>query len=270
MLGLAMPSWAVESGWHFSSENVSDPNAKFHERFPGAFYDDVLSDQVKTAVTLTAAQKHEASVWNLSEDQEKRYLKLMENRSHVYYAHQNVSPIEILGMNARDDQERTYYAKLFATQEAQRLAKELVFISDFNHAYSDLMAQYKLPVLNPFDVSKYSPYRYQPVHLEMNDKLMFFVHLKDSVRSIMGSLMSLIIQTPGVQLNMYFVGGQIQDADIQHWAKSQAIPPILVSRQILTLNRGAEPYMAKNPNMKLPALFLIRSGETSQINLDRF
>ena len=73
--------------------------------------DDITPDQIENPIKLNAQQQHEAIVWGLSEKEELRYVKLMKNKSKVRYAHLHLSPVEVLGINARNDDERAHYAK---------------------------------------------------------------------------------------------------------------------------------------------------------------
>src|SRR3990167_10026718 len=71
-------------GWLFHP-GKSDPNSEFHKRLPEHFKDDITSDQNAEKLKLTSAEKHQALVWGLSNDEEKRYLFLMQNQSGYFY-----------------------------------------------------------------------------------------------------------------------------------------------------------------------------------------
>ncbi|HHV7601446.1 TPA: TIGR03759 family integrating conjugative element protein, partial [Legionella pneumophila] len=64
------------------------------------FHDEVIEEK---DFLLNDVQKQEAKIWGLNEKEEKRYLQLMQSRSGVYYKDLRMTPIDILGLNARDD-----------------------------------------------------------------------------------------------------------------------------------------------------------------------
>ena len=74
--------------------------------------DDISPDQDINAIQLSAAQIHEAKAWGLTLDEEKRYVLLMQNKSAIYYAGLRQTPIDVLGINARTQQERDHFAEL--------------------------------------------------------------------------------------------------------------------------------------------------------------
>jgi len=92
------------------------------------FQDEVVEEK---EIELTAGQNHQAKVWNLTEAEEKRYLQLMQSRSGIYYQGLHMSPIDILGLNARNDAERAHFAELAAKQEAQKVAQNIAWNNAF-------------------------------------------------------------------------------------------------------------------------------------------
>ena len=72
--------------------------------------DDITSDQDINALKLTPSQLHDARVWGLTEEEEKRYVFLMQNRSAIYYKGLRQTPIDVLGINARNEAERSHFA----------------------------------------------------------------------------------------------------------------------------------------------------------------
>lgn len=265
------PSFAM-FGWDYISGSKNDPNSEYHERFPLQFNDDITSDQELKKIKLTPEQQHEALVWGLSEDQEKRYVFLMQNRTGLYYKNIKLSPVEILGINARDNNERVFYAKLLATQEFEKNAKLLAFDAAYHNAAVELKEELKLPVIRDFDYSKYSPYNYKPLQLQNSDKLVFFISKGDGVKPIVSSLISEIKKNQSLQLNVFFVDKGLKDDEITKWAKSQNIPSDMVnSKRTVTLNHDKGQYEEiKIKNKKTPLLILIRNGQSSVVNISRF
>lgn len=271
--------WGDASGWHFKpgqNNQDKDPNSNFHKRYPVKFKDDITQDQSVDKIQLTDQQKHQAKVWGLSQSEEKRYIALMRNKSGQYY--QNNNPVEVLGFNARNNQERRHYARKAAKQNFQKLAKELAFASTYNKAAAHLKNQLNLPVVGDFNYSKYSPYNYKPVNLKPHDKLMLFVHTNDAVTTIVSYLMQVIQKQKGIQLNVYFVPKKGNDSvpkkQVEQWAKIQNIPPQLNKQHRITLNQNNHKLQNLDINDKkskqTPLLLLVRDGKSRIVNTDNF
>jgi integrating conjugative element protein (TIGR03759 family) len=259
------------SGWRFLPDpKEQDTNAAFHKRLPGEFKDDITQEQEAIKVTLTAKELHQAGTWGLSIDEEKRYLFLMQNQSGLHYAKKDVSPVEVLGINARDDKERAYYSILYAKQTLQRTAKELAFYSESGLAFNALVQQYALPVVHPFDADSYSPYHYEPLTLQNHDDLEFFIYENDPVKPIISSLIASMTKNPGIRLHIYFIDQAITQAQMDDWIKVQAVPEGLVRSKAITLNRGANEFAKFNDKPRVPALYLIRAGVPTHISTESF
>ena len=155
------------------TKGSSSPNSDYLVRTQLPFEDDITSDQDIDKVTLTLEQKHQAFVWGLTEEQERRYVLLMQNRSGVYYQKSQLTPVEILGINASTNNERHAYAVLDAKQEFERTGKLLAFNAAYYQAATQLKEQLHLPMIRSFDATQFSPYSYQPTTLEPQDQLMF-------------------------------------------------------------------------------------------------
>ena len=270
-------------GWNFlaakSNRSEVDINKGFHKRLPLPMIDDITPEQNTYNIKLTAAQKHQALVWGIDTTAEKRYLLLMRNKSGVYFKNRHLTPVEILGINARNDQERRQYAQLSAKQEMQKIAKIFAFSQAQHTASVELQKQLNLPLLQPFDYSKYSPYNYKPINLQVNDKLFLFIKLGNSVRPVISSLMTSIKNNPTIHLNIYFTeqkNQKITQDQIFKWAQAQAIPPQMVNDKLITLNIADKKFKAinkkdkRNKKNKLPMLILVRGGKSMIVDIGRF
>ena len=228
------------------------------------FEDEVIDEK---DFELSDTQKHEAKVWQLTEAEEKRYVQLMKSRSGVYYQGLRMSPIDILGLNARDDIEREYFAELAAKQEAQKVAQNIAWNNAFYQAYNKLFKD--VPVVGNFDPSPYSPYAHQPIQLKSGERLYLFIKTDDAVKIILMQLIDSLSRTPNTQLNLLFVD---MDSDaIQLWANRQQIPLTLVNSQQITLHNGKQQYEALTLKNKHTPLLLLSNGKASQvIDMGRF
>ena len=229
--------------------------------------DDITPDQNTNTITLTEAQLHDASVWGLTDDEEKRYLQLMQNRSGLYYEGLRQTPIDILGINARYDAEREHFAELASRQEAQKVSKNIAWNNAFYKAYNQLFKD--VPVVGEFDPSPYAPDNYKPVALKPKDTLFLFIKPDHAVKTVLLPLIEAIQSTPNSTLNLMLLGAD--DIGVQQWANLQQIPRELVSTGQITLNHGELSFDALTLKHKpTPLLLLARDGASRVVDLGRF
>lgn len=245
-------------------------NNDFYNRYPFSFTDDMTSDRSIDQVKLTSQQEHQALTWNLSIAEEKRFVLLMHNKSGVYYLNKTLTPIDILGINARSNDERNNYAARAAQLEFLQTAKLLAYQAAYHQAAEAIMTTTQLPVIKDFNKKNFSAYHYQPLELAANDQLLLFIKKDDPVRAIMGTLLSVLSKAPKVQLNIYFVDHLITDHSIQQWANAQTIPVSWVNDKRITLNRNSSRYnLLALPNKTTPLLLLVRGNSSERIDIGR-
>ena len=191
----------------------------------------------------------------------------MQNRSGIYYQGLRQTPLDILGINARDEAERAHFAELSAAQEAQKVAKNIAWNNAFHKAYNELFAN--IPVVGDFDPAPYSPYAHQPVHLNSGETLYLFTKQDESLRTVLLTLFDAIANTPNTQLHVMLL--DCDDTEIQLWANKNQIPENLVNSGQLTLNHGEQNYKALKVKKKTtPLLLLSKNGESSVVDLGKF
>ncbi|HAT9314934.1 TPA: TIGR03759 family integrating conjugative element protein [Legionella pneumophila subsp. pneumophila] len=228
------------------------------------FHDEVVEEQ---NIVLNEAQKLEAKVWGLNEAEEKRYLQLMQSRSGIYYKDLRMTPVDILGLNARNDIEREHFAALSAQQEAQKVAQNIAWNNAFYKAYNQLFKD--VPVVGDFDPSPYSPYAHQPIQLKEGETLYFFMRTDDAVTTIVLQLIDAISRTPNTKLHLLFL--DMDNNAIQLWANKHQIPIQMVTSQQISLNPGNQQFEGLPLAKKQTPLLLLAKGNSSQVvDLGRF
>ncbi|MCW8469397.1 TIGR03759 family integrating conjugative element protein [Fluoribacter gormanii] len=228
------------------------------------FHDEIIEQK---EFQLNDVQRVEAKNWGLSETEEKRYLQLMQSRSGMYYKDLHMTPVDILGLNARDDNEREHFAKLAAHQEAQKVAQNIAWNNAFYKAYNELFKD--VPVVGDFDPSPYSPYAHQPIQLKAGETLYFFIRPDDAVTTIVLQLIDAINRTRNTKLNLLFLN--MDNNAIQLWANRHQIPIQMVTSQQITLNPGNQQFEGLPLPQKQTPLLLVANGKSSQVvNLGRF
>ena len=228
------------------------------------FQDEVMSD---TEVQLTDSQLHQAKIWGLSETEEKRYLKLLNSRSGIYYQGLRMTPVDILGLNARNDEERLRFAKIAAQQEAQKVSQNIAWNNAFYKAYNNLFKN--VPVVGEVDLSPYSPLAHKPIELSAGSHLYLFIREDDPLKTILFQLYGAIKNSPNSKLHLMFLG--MNEESIQLWANQNQIPFELVNAKQISLNAGELQYQKLKLEKKETPLLLLSKGKATHIvDLGRF
>lgn len=199
-----------------------------------------------TAQTIT----QQAAIWDLSDEEYQRYLDLMEGPAKYDYAH--LDPVMVLGIFARTESERTRLAELYAKQEFRRVQGLVLFDQAYTIAARKFYGH--MPLIdtsrpNPWSnrKKKASPKNSSPLtaaneieintlRLQPGDRLALFV-TPDCSGCVEFYQLARNKQsaTPGVALDIYFMGN-VTDDQIRAWASKSRIKPSLVQEKLITLN----------------------------------
>ena len=229
--------------------------------------DDVFSDQDANKLTLNEAQLHEARVWGLSLDEEKRYVHLMQNRSRIYYEGLRQTPLDVLGINARNEAERNQWAARAALQEAQKVSKNIAWNNAFYVAYNNVFKG--IPVVGEFDKAPYAPSNYKPMTLNANDTLYLFITPEQAIKTVLMTLTDALSTTPTARLHVMLLNAD--DTSIQLWANQNQVPREWVNAGRISLNHGELHFNALLLDKKTtPLLLLTREGASRVVDLGRF
>ena len=229
--------------------------------------DDTTADQDANHLKLSEEQIHQAKVWDLTLEEEKRYVFLMQNRSSIYYHGLRQTPIDVLGINARSETERDHFAELGALQEAPKVSKNIAWNNAFYKAYNKIFEN--VPVVGDFDPKPYSPYAHKPLQINQGDTLYLFIKADDAITSVLMLLIEAVDATPDTRLNIMLLKGD--NLSLQLWANQHQIPLALVNSGRITLNQGDLNYQALTITKKsTPLLLLAKNGASSVVDLGRF
>ena len=273
ILQLAINSWAsnllANIGWEFSANNVIT-NSDFNDKSNEVFVDDIQASDEITKIVLDSNDLKTAKVWGISELDMKRYKALMINKSGQYYKNKELSPIEVLGINAQDNTQRSLFAKMLVKANIQRFAKELAFEKAYSQAYKNYITEKKLPIVRAFNTDKYSPFNYKAIDLRDNDNLMLFVKTNDAARRIVSPLLSEMINNDKIKWHIYFIDKTVDKNSVFNWARQMNIPSQLVVDKRITLNIGYQDFKKINLDGNTPTLYLVRNGSATEVDLSRF
>lgn len=210
--------------------------------------------------TLSEADRIRARIWGLSEVEWRRYIHLMQGiRGSISPA--TISPIEVLGIHARDNAERDHYAETWAKAMREDVQRILFFQRAYNAAGKRLYPND--PVI---DVSRL-PVKPEIINkLKSADRLLFFAHPEcPACDLMMGKLLKRLDDISGIDI--YLMGVETgNDADVRAWASTQKINPDWVKNRRITLNYdgGTLDKLSKGQG-KVPYVLRRRGESLSQL-----
>ena len=183
--------------------------------------------------SLSATDLARARLWDLSETEWRRYQQLMQGiRGSI--SPSTISPIEVLGIHARDEAERQRYAEAWA----RALHEDVDRILAFQRAY-DAAGKRLYPNEPLIDVGQLPVKAEATSVFQSTDRLLFFARPACPVcDALMNKLLKRIDEVSG--LDIYLLGlAPGDDAAVRAWASTHRIDPEWVRSRRVTLNHDA-------------------------------
>ncbi len=234
----------------------------------------VISTQEQTAPVKNSVIGT-ARDWDLSENEWQSYQKLMAGPAGKWYP--QLTPAEVLGMYADNDQDEQHFAEVSAKEEHDKIAKELSFNNVFHEAMLKLYGNE--PVIKDFDISAFNPVKgksmmhsnssgsNESISLSAGDHLVVFVDTTPGLDFLaIPTLLGILKNHPDIFLDIY-CAGNVTDADIQLWAKMNNIPVDLVKKGIITLNHDNGKLKSILGSGALPQVVLVHNGQSQNVSL---
>jgi integrating conjugative element protein (TIGR03759 family) len=217
------------------------------------------SASAKSSV-LSESERTRARTWNLSEMEWQRYRQLMKGiRGSI--SPETISPIEVLGIHARDAAERQRYAERWA----QKMHEDAERILTFQHAYDEAI-QRLYPNEPLIDLSRLPETSEKTGSLEPGDRVLFFTRAEcPACDALFGRLIQKIDVIAGI--DVYLMGdGNANDQAVREWARQQGIEPEWVHTRRVTLNHdaGALEQLTRSKG-EVPYLMRRRGEAVSQL-----
>ncbi|MCG7890202.1 MAG: TIGR03759 family integrating conjugative element protein [Candidatus Thiodiazotropha endolucinida] len=215
---------------------------------------------LRTTNTLSATERSRARLWELSETEWRRYKQLMQGiRGSI--SPSTISPIEVLGIHARDDAERRRYAEAWARAMYEDAGRILAFQRAYDAATKQLYPNELLIDINRL------PEKTEPTSaLQSTDRLLFFARPEcPACDLLMGKLMKRLDEVRGIDI--YLTGIEPgDDAAVRAWASTHAIDPGWVRNRRITLNHdgGALERLTRGQG-EVPTLLRRRGEDLSPI-----
>jgi integrating conjugative element protein (TIGR03759 family) len=180
--------------------------------------------------TLSAAERARSHLWNLSETEWSRYQTLLQGiRGSISPA--TISPIEVLGIHARDDAERSRYAELWARAMHEDTKRILAFQRAYDMAAKRLYSNEPL-----IDVTRIPEKTEDITPFQSGDRLLFFTRPEcPACDVLMSQLLKNIDAVSGIDIYLMDVTSG-DDAAVRAWASTHQIEPGWVRSRRITLN----------------------------------
>ena len=182
---------------------------------------------------LSDAEQVRARTWHLSETEWQRYRQLMQGiRGSISPG--TISPIEVLGIHARDEAERQRYAERWA----QTMHEDAERILAFQHTY-DAAIRHLYPGELLIDSSRLPEPSEKTRRLEPGDRVLFFTRADcPACDALFVKVRQRIDDVAGIDI--YISGENIgDDKAVRDWAKDHGINPEWVRSRRVTLNHDA-------------------------------
>jgi integrating conjugative element protein (TIGR03759 family) len=212
---------------------------------PGSAFSQASSAADVANSTIRRSEEQQAHDWELRPEEWARYRQLMQGPLGIQSP--NLDPLTALGIEARDDAERTRYAELQVKAEARRVEKMLAYQRAYDAAWRRVFPG--LPRVNPLGVAEPGG--------EDSGRLAVFV--KPDCPPCEARARQL--QASGVAFDLYLVDSRNEDARLRAWARKTRIDPARVRGRAITLNHDAGRWQALGLSGDLPAVLRDVDGQ---------
>ena len=212
------------------------------------------------AINLSETDLARARVWYLSETEWQRYQQLMQGiRGSI--SPSTISPIEVLGIHARDEAERQKYAEAWA----RAIREDVDRILSFQRAY-DTAVKRLYPNEPLIDIDRLPGKSSEMNALQSTDRLLLFARPVCPVCDVLvDKLLKRIDEVSGIDIYLSELAPG-DDAAVRNWASRHQIEPEWVRSRRITLNYdGGALKKLTNGQGEVPYLLRRRGEELSQL-----
>jgi integrating conjugative element protein (TIGR03759 family) len=210
--------------------------------------------------TLSASDLARARIWDLSEVEWHRYKELMQGiRGSI--SPSTISPIEVLGIHARDEIERQRYAESWA----RAMHEDVDRILGFQRAY-DAAGNRLYPSEPLIDVDRLPGKTEETRVFQSSDRLLFFARPECPACDVMlKKLLKRIGEVHVIDIYLMDIAPGDDEA-IREWALTHQIKPEWVRGRQITLNHdGGGLGSLTSGQGKAPYLLRRRGEDLSQL-----
>lgn len=209
--------------------------------------------------SFSSSKLTEVNEWGLNATELRRYELLMQGvRKHL--STESISPVEVLGIHARNDAERRKYARMWAKLMIEDAARVLAF----QHAYDEEIAKLlaNQPIIDEAVISSREKERFA---LQPSDRIVFVSALDCSVCDItFARVVDRLDEVAAV--DVFFTG--LEESDQLKgiaWLRAFGIDSRFYREKRVTLNFEWPTHLSSPVDLKAPALFVLRGDNTQRI-----
>ena len=220
------------------------------------------------------SQVSSAEQWGLNDAEWQRYRSLMQGiRGSISAA--TLPPIEVLGIHARNNEERRRYAEQWAMMMREDAERILAFQHAYDEAQKRLFPNSLLIDSRALATKESSQDLVKNLSWQPIDRVLFFTDTQCSTcDAVLERLVSQLEQFAGIDLYLVDVAAG-EESRIREWAASKKINPTWVSEQKVTFNidAGALDKVSTHTGQHratLPVLVLRRGGQLTPLPISRF
>ena len=214
----------------------------------------------ETITPLSATERERSNAWGLSDIEWRRYQSLVLGiRGSVSAT--NLSPIEVLGIHARDSAERRRYAERWARAMRDDAERILAFQRAYDAAAKGLFMGQAL-----INVGKLQTLPKKTSELQVDDRILFFTGVNcPACEAVLVKLLSQLNTVAGIDIYITDVSKK-DDEVIRAWAEEHGIEREWLRTRRVTLNHdaGAFQKISDGP-VDTPALFVRRNAKISKL-----
>ena len=184
----------------------------------------------RAASILSDTDLVRARLWDLSEMEWQRYQQLMQGiRGSI--SPSTISPIEVLGIHARDEAERQRYAEAWARAMHEDVDRILAFQRAYDAAGKRLYPNEPL-----IDIDRLPGKTEETSAFQSSDRLLFFARPACPVCDVMlKKLLMRIDEVSGIDIYLTDVAPG-DDVAVRDWASAHQLDPERVRSRQITLN----------------------------------
>ena len=239
----------------------------------------VSRSTVRQSSDLSAAEQLDHSItragqWGLDDAEWQRYRTLMQGiRGSVSPA--TLSPIEVLGIHARNAGERRRYAEQWARMMREDAARILAFQRAYDEAQRRLYPDSVLIDVSALAPSKPNIDLEEAFAWQPGDRVLFFAGTQcPACDAVLERMLGQLERFEGLDLYLVDVA-EGEESRIREWAASRQIDPLQVRRHRITLNvdAGALERVLAHTGLRdaqLPVLVRKRGHELTSLPASRF
>lgn len=235
----------------------------------------VPESHTETVTTeLSAFDKARAALWHLEEAEWHRYETLLQGiRGSVSPA--TLSPIEVLGIHARNSEDRRRYAERWALMMREDAERILAFQQAYDEAQQRLFPDSQLIDTIKLMQQRSSFDTNAGAELRATDRVLFFTETRCiACDAVFDRLLSKLPAIAGMDVYLLDVS-EGDEARIRQWASDRQIDPAWVQSRRVTLNfdAGALQHISATedyPVTHRPVVLRLRDEKLSPLPASRF